>query len=160
MNPMKDEKKDKDSTDLRRRSLLKNTAAATIGLGALNAATGQEAHAEGIIQPRSPTPEIVQQAARPSLRESVKITRLETFLVKPRWLFLKVHTNAGVVGLGEPITEGRALTCATAIKEIEPYLVGKDPRSIARHWQAIYRHAIYRGGPILTSALSGPVVDW
>jgi len=26
---------------------------------------------------------------------------------------------------------------------------------VAHHWQAIYRHAFYRGGPILTSALSG-----
>jgi len=88
-------------------------------------------------------------------REKLKITKLETVLVKPRWLFLKVHTDAGIVGLGEPITEGRALTCAEAVKEIEPYLVGKDPRPVAHHWQAIYRHAFYRGGPILTSALSG-----
>ncbi len=88
-------------------------------------------------------------------KENLKITKLETFLVKPRWLFLKVHTNAGIVGLGEPITEGRALTCATAVKEIEPYLVGKDPRRVVHHWQAIYKHAFYRGGPILTSALSG-----
>jgi L-alanine-DL-glutamate epimerase and related enzymes of enolase superfamily len=88
-------------------------------------------------------------------KEPLKITKLETFLVKPRWLFLKIHTNAGITGLGEPVTEGRALTCATAIKEIEPYLVGKDPRQVAHHWQAIYRHAFYRGGPILTSALSG-----
>src|SRR2546421_8558000 len=70
-------------------------------------------------------------------------------------MFLKVHTNAGIVGYGEPITEGRALTCREAVKEIEPYLVGKDPRRVAHHWQAIYRHAFYRGGPILTSALSG-----
>ncbi len=88
-------------------------------------------------------------------KDNLKITKLETFLVKPRWLFLKIHTNAGIVGLGEPITEGRALTCATAVKEVEPYLVGKDPRPVAKHWQAIYRHAFYRGGPILTSALSG-----
>ncbi len=88
-------------------------------------------------------------------KDNLKITRLETFLVKPRWLFLKVHTNAGIVGLGEPITEGRALTCAEAVKEIEPYLIGKDPRRVTHHWQAIYRHAFYRGGPILTSALSG-----
>jgi len=85
----------------------------------------------------------------------LKITKLETFLVQPRWLFLKVHTDAGIVGLGEPITEGRALTCAEAVKEIEPYLIGKDPRQVVHHWQAIYRHAFYRGGPILTSALSG-----
>ncbi len=88
-------------------------------------------------------------------KDALKITRLETFLVRPRWLFLKVHTDAGIVGLGEPITEGRALTCAQAVKEIEPYLVGKDPRRVTHHWQAIYRHAFYRGGPILTSALSG-----
>jgi galactonate dehydratase len=88
-------------------------------------------------------------------KEPLKVTKLETFLVKPRWLFLKVHTNAGIVGLGEPILEGRALTCAEAVKEIEPYLIGKDPRRVVHHWQAIYRHAFYRGGPILTSALSG-----
>ncbi len=85
----------------------------------------------------------------------VKITRLETFLVKPRWIFLKIHTDAGVIGLGEPLLEGRALTIQTAIKEVEPYLIGKDPRQVVHHWQAIYRHAFYRGGPILTSALSG-----
>jgi galactonate dehydratase len=88
-------------------------------------------------------------------KDKLAITKLETFLVKPRWLFLKVHTNAGIVGLGEPITEGRAKTCAEAVKEIEPYLVGKDPRQVVHHWQAIYRHAFYRGGPVLTSALSG-----
>lgn len=85
----------------------------------------------------------------------VKITKLETFLVKPRWIFLKIHTDAGIFGLGEPLLEGRALTIQTAIKEIEPYLIGKDPRNVVHHWQAIYRHAFYRGGPILTSALSG-----
>jgi galactonate dehydratase len=88
-------------------------------------------------------------------REKVKITRLETFLIKPRWIFLRIHTDAGVVGLGEPLLEGRALTIQTAIKEVEPYLIGKDPRQVVHHWQAIYRHAFYRGGPILTSALSG-----
>ena len=87
--------------------------------------------------------------------EKLTITQLETILVKPRWLFLKVHTDAGIVGLGEPIVEGRAETCATAVKELAEYLVGKDPRSVVHHWQAMYRHAFYRGGPVLTSALSG-----
>jgi galactonate dehydratase len=88
-------------------------------------------------------------------KEGLKVTKLETFLVKPRWLFLKIHTDAGITGLGEPVVEGRALTCQTAVKEIEPYLVGKDPRAVVHHWQAIYRHAFYRGGPVLTSVLSG-----
>ena len=95
------------------------------------------------------------QNAPIAAKDKIRITKLETILVKPRWLFLKIHTNAGIIGLGEPVVEGRALTCRTAIEEIAPYLVGKDPRAVTHHWQAIYRHAFYRGGPVLTSALSG-----
>ncbi|WP_375585407.1 galactonate dehydratase [Cyclobacterium xiamenense] len=103
-----------------------------------------------------PLSSYAEQPAPQTLRKNeVRITKLETFLVKPRWIFLKIHTDAGVTGLGEPLLEGRALTIQTAIKEIEPYLIGKDPRQVVHHWQAIYRHAFYRGGPILTSALSG-----
>src|SRR5438270_8637175 len=75
-------------------------------------------------QPRADAP------IRP--RDPLRITKLETFLVRPRWLFLKVYTNAGIVGLGEPILEGRAETCAAAVKEIEPYLIGKDPRHVVQ----------------------------
>src|SRR5262245_41038538 len=57
---------------------------------------------------------------------ALKITKVETLLVKPRWLFLKIHTDAGIIGLGEPIVEGRALTVRTAIEEIAPSLIGKD----------------------------------
>jgi galactonate dehydratase len=88
-------------------------------------------------------------------KDKIRITRLETMLVQPRWLFLKVHTDAGLVGWGEPIVEGRARTVATAIEELAPHLVGKDPRQVVHHWQAMYRHAFYRGGPVLTSAISG-----
>ena len=87
--------------------------------------------------------------------EAIRITKLETLLVQPRWLFLKVHTDAGIVGLGEPVVEGRARTVAEAIRKLEAYLVGKDPRAVVHHWQAMYRHAFYRGGPVLTSAISG-----
>lgn len=87
--------------------------------------------------------------------DDLQITELEAFKVQPRWLFLKVHTNAGIVGLGEPIVEGRADTVKTAVEEASEYLVGKDPRRVMHHWSAIYRHAFYRGGPVLTSALSG-----
>jgi len=115
---------------------------ASAGLAAFGAASAEAQQRAGKEAPVAP-------------KDPLKITRLETFLVKPRWLFLKVHTNAGITGLGEPILEGRALTCKQAVDEIAPYLVGKDPRRVVHHWQAIYRHAFYRGGPILTSALSG-----
>src|SRR5687768_14116429 len=88
-------------------------------------------------------------------RRQLAITKLETFLVKPRWLFLKLHTDEGVVGLGEPILEGRALTCQTAVKELEPWLIGQDPTRVVHLWQSMYKHSFYRGGEIMTSALSG-----
>jgi len=135
-----------DDQKLPRRSLLKGTAG-MIGLGAAQSAGSGEAPSAAATSP--------PQTRRARAREILRITRLETFLVKPRWLFLKVHTNAGITGWGEPILEGRARTCATAVQELESYLIGKDPRAVAHHWQAIYRHAFYRGGPILTSALSG-----
>ena len=85
----------------------------------------------------------------------MKITKLETIHVKPRWMFLKVYTDEGIVGYGEPVVEGRARTVETAIRELESYLIGKDPREIEHHWQAMYQGAFYRGGPILVSAISG-----
>jgi galactonate dehydratase len=84
-----------------------------------------------------------------------RIAMIETFLVKPRWLFLKMYTEEGIVGLGEPILEGRSLTCQTAVQELEPWLIGQDPSRVVHLWQAMYKHTFYRGGPILTSALSG-----
>ena len=143
---------DRPESGLNRRSLLKSADAASVGLAAAENATAAPITE---VAEDATASTVTQAPRRVTRRESVKITRLETFLVKPRWLFLKVHTDAGVVGLGEPVTEGRARTCAEAIREMEPYLIGKDPRDITHHWQAIYRHAFYRGGPILTSALSG-----
>lgn len=85
----------------------------------------------------------------------MKITGLETFLVPPRWLFLKVTTDEGVVGWGEPVVEGRAATTAAAVRELESYLIGQDPFRIEYLWQTMYRCAFYRGGPVLMSAISG-----
>ncbi|GGE02126.1 galactonate dehydratase [Paenibacillus nasutitermitis] len=85
----------------------------------------------------------------------MKITKLETFHVRPRWLFLKIHTDEGIVGYGEPVLEGRARTVETAIKEFERYLIGQDPMLIEHHWQVMYRGGFYRGGPVILSAISG-----
>ncbi len=85
----------------------------------------------------------------------MRITKLETVYVKPRWVLLKVHTDEGLVGWGEPIVEGWSRTTAAAVHEMGRYLVGQDPRQIERHWQVLYRGGFYRGGPVLCSALSG-----
>jgi len=85
----------------------------------------------------------------------MKITRLTTHIVPPRWLFLKIETDEGIVGWGEPIVEGRAHSVAAAVAELADYLVGKDPRLIEDHWNVLYRAGFYRGGPIHMSALAG-----
>ena len=86
--------------------------------------------------------------------DDLKITKLETFFVQPRSVFLKISTNAGIIGWGEPTLEGRAETVATEVAQLARYLIGKDPREIARHWDAMYR-TLYRGGPVKMSAISG-----
>jgi galactonate dehydratase len=85
----------------------------------------------------------------------LKITRMQLFKVPPRWLFLKVETDEGLCGWGEPIVEGRADTVKAAVEELSEYLIGKDPMRIEDHWQVMYRGGFYRGGPILSSAISG-----
>lgn len=85
----------------------------------------------------------------------MKITSLELFKVPPRWLFLKISTDEGVSGWGEPIVEGRADTVAAAVDELSIYLIGKDPFRIEDMFQILYRGGFYRGGPVLSSAISG-----
>ncbi len=85
----------------------------------------------------------------------MKITDIETFLVPPRWLFLKVSTDEGIVGWGEPVVEGRAETVRAAVHEMADLVIGQDPLRIEDNWQVLRRAGFYRGGPVLSSALSG-----
>lgn len=85
----------------------------------------------------------------------MKITGLELFTVPPRWLFLKISTNEGVVGWGEPIVEGHAATVEAAVQEIGDYLIGQNPLRINDLWQTLYRTRFYRGGPVMMSAIAG-----
>ncbi|ALU88044.1 galactonate dehydratase [Herbaspirillum rubrisubalbicans] len=85
----------------------------------------------------------------------MKITKISTFIVPPRWCFLKIETDEGIVGWGEPIVEGRAHSVAAAVDELADYLIGKDPRNIEDHWTVLYRGGFYRGGAIHMSALAG-----
>ena len=85
----------------------------------------------------------------------MKIRSLELFTVAPRWLFLKITTESGIAGWGEPVVEGRAGTVRAAVEELSDYVVGKDASRIEDLWQVLYRGGFYRGGPVLMSAISG-----
>ena len=85
----------------------------------------------------------------------MKITGFNYYQVPPRWLFIKIDTDEGISGWGEPVVEGKSATVEACVREMEPYLLGSDPRNIEDIWQTLYRCAFYRGGPIITSAISG-----
>ncbi|MEO3820242.1 galactonate dehydratase [Plantactinospora sp. B24E8] len=85
----------------------------------------------------------------------MKIDRIETFLIAPRWLFCRVETDEGLVGWGEPVVEGRAEPVRSAVEVLSEYLLGEDPLRIEQHWQVLTKGGFYRGGPVLSSAVAG-----
>jgi galactonate dehydratase len=85
----------------------------------------------------------------------MKIKALELFQVPPRWLFLKITTDDGTEGWGEPIVEGKANTVQAAVEEMSDFLIGAEAGNIEDIWQTLYRGGFYRGGPVLMSAISG-----
>lgn len=85
----------------------------------------------------------------------MKIKSVNTYLVRPRWCMVEVVTDSGLVGWGEPVIEGKAYSVSACVKEMEEYLIGKDPTNIEDIWNTLYRCAFYRGGPILMSAIAG-----
>jgi galactonate dehydratase len=132
-----------------RRNWIKKISAGMAGLLVGEQVTARLSHKE--LPPSTFNPGL----ALTDPKDPIKITKLEIIPVHSlRTIFIKMHTNAGITGIGEGTVEGRISTVVAAIKELEQYLVGKDPRQVAHHWQAIYRHAFYRGGIVLTSALS------
>ncbi len=85
----------------------------------------------------------------------MKIGRIETFYVPPRWLFVRVETEDGAVGWGEASLEGHAEAVDGAFEAMRDRFIGHDPRRIEDIWQVAYRGGFYRGGPVLMSALAG-----
>jgi galactonate dehydratase len=85
----------------------------------------------------------------------MKIGRIETFYVPPRWLFVRVESDDGAVGWGEASLEGHAEAVDGAFEAIRDRFLGHDPYRIEDIWQVAYRGGFYRGGPVLMSALAG-----
>jgi len=85
----------------------------------------------------------------------MKLSRIESFRVPPRWLFLRIESDSGAVGWGEASLEGHAEAVEGAIASLRDRMIGADPFRIEEAWQIAYRGGFYRGGPVLMSALSG-----
>jgi len=85
----------------------------------------------------------------------MKIGKIETFFVPPRWLFVRVEADEGAVGWGEASLEGHAEAVDGAFEALRDRFIGHDPYRIEDIWQVAYRGGFYRGGPVLMSALAG-----
>ncbi|MET0309172.1 MAG: galactonate dehydratase [Sphingomonas sp.] len=83
------------------------------------------------------------------------IAKIESFLVPPRWLFVRIETDDGLVGWGEASLEGHAEAVAGAMESARDRLLGAPADRIEDAWQTLYRLGFYRGGPVLMSAISG-----
>jgi galactonate dehydratase len=85
----------------------------------------------------------------------MNLSRIETFFVPPRWLFVRAETEDGHTGWGEASLEGHGEAVAGAFEALRDRFIGHDARRIEDIWQIAYRGGFYRGGPVLMSALSG-----
>ncbi|KAK9357925.1 enolase N-terminal domain-like protein [Lipomyces starkeyi] len=77
------------------------------------------------------------------------------FRVPPRWLFVKVETENGIVGWGEATLEGHAEAVEGAFEDFRERFIGWEAANIEDTYQSAYRHRFYRGGEVLMSALAG-----
>ena len=93
-------------------------------------------------------------AAAVGPKDKIKVTKIESFVLKNSWVFVKISTDAGVTGWGEMLKDD-AKACAAGALEVGNYLIGQDPTRVAHHWQAIHRGSFYRGGPVKTAIQSG-----
>ncbi|KAF8633165.1 hypothetical protein AX17_004666 [Amanita inopinata Kibby_2008] len=97
--------------------------------------------------------------AVPLVMDSIKnqslITKIETFRLPPRWLFVRVETSDGLIGWGEATLEGHTEAIEGAFEDFRTRFISWDADNIQDIWQTAYRGRFYRGGPVLMSALSG-----
>jgi galactonate dehydratase len=89
----------------------------------------------------------------------MKITDVETVPVS-RYLFVKVHTNEGISGLGESGTWGFLEASEKAVETFKQYLVGQDPLRIEHHWQYLYRSSHFTGSAIMGALSAIDIALW
>ena len=85
----------------------------------------------------------------------MKITKVNTYHVRPRWGFVEIETDAGITGWGEAVLEGHCDAVLACVQEMSTYLIGNDPNRIEDISATLYRAGFYRGGGVLMSAIAG-----
>ena len=70
------------------------------------------------------------------------------------WLFVVVETDEGITGVGESAAITLEAAVKGAVEWLRKFLVGQDPTRVEHLWQQMYRHLFWRGGPVLSAAIS------
>jgi galactonate dehydratase len=89
----------------------------------------------------------------------MRITDIQTIFVD-RYLFVQVHTDAGITGLGESGSWGFLEASAGAVETFKRYLIGQDPLRIEHHWQYLYRWSHFRGAAIMGALSAIDIALW
>lgn len=84
----------------------------------------------------------------------MKITGIEPILAGGRYLFVKVHTDEGLIGLGECGAWAYQEATVSVLKQMEKMIVGQDPLRTEFIWNALSRNLHFRGS-VTQSAVSG-----
>jgi len=87
----------------------------------------------------------------------LEITDVETHLVanpwKP-WVFVRLHTDAGITGIAEATTHDKPRTVAAAIEEMSDFFIGRDPFDRESLWLEMYRDEWFSKNVINTTVVS------
>ncbi|MFF1819800.1 mandelate racemase/muconate lactonizing enzyme family protein [Kribbella sp. NPDC058245] len=89
----------------------------------------------------------------------MKITKVEPIYVD-RYLLVQVHTDEGLVGIGESGALGFHEAAYAAVKKFGDYLVGEDPLRIEHHWQFMYRAFHFRGSAVMGAISAIDIALW
>jgi galactonate dehydratase len=89
----------------------------------------------------------------------MRITSVEKLFVD-RYLFVRVHTDEGITGLGECGAWAYLEASAAAVDRFAEYLEGKDPLTIEHHWQYMYRWTHFRGAAIMGAISALDIALW
>ena len=88
----------------------------------------------------------------------MKITQVETHaapLTGRDSLIVRVHTDEGLVGLGEAYPVGPNEAVAATIRDFQSWIAGRDPRDVNGIWYHLYAHSRFPGGSVVNAAISG-----
>lgn len=88
----------------------------------------------------------------------MKITRVTPIFCDAAWrafTFVKVETDEGLVGYGECTDNRSSFGIGGCVRDLEPRLIGKDPRAVEKLYYEMCRHFQQNPGGIAQKAIAG-----